>query len=89
MITTQGTVRKRRRATGDPGAPAPAGRERADRRAPVAGRVVRDAPEPGARPRGRVTREPSGPLARVLGCVVREAPDRTARALGRVTRTRG
>ena len=61
------------------------GREAAGRPAPVIGRVVRDAPAPGAWRLGRVVREAAGPGVRSFGCVVRQAPERSARVLGRVT----
>jgi hypothetical protein len=52
----------------------------------VIGRVVREAPESGARVVGRVVREAGRPRARAIGRVVREAPESGAHALGCVVR---
>ena len=43
--------------------------------APVVGRVIREAPEPGAHALGRVIREAPEPGAYALGRVIREAPE--------------
>jgi hypothetical protein len=64
----------------------PEGSERVERVAPIVGRVVRDAPAPGARSFGRVVREAPEPGDRSLGRAVRQATEPGVRSLGRVVR---
>ena len=52
-----------------------ASQARAEHLAPEVGRVIREAPEPGAHALGRVIREAPEPGARALGRVIREAPE--------------
>ena len=52
-----------------------ASQARAKHLAPEVGRVIPEAPEPGARALGRVIREAPEPGARALGRVIREAPE--------------
>ena len=54
--------------------------------APIVGRVVREAPEAGARVRGRVMHEVGRPGARVIGRVVRETSEPGTEAFGCVVR---